>query len=339
MNRRIWIILGLLGLLVLLQVLSLRVGSVSVTWEDILETLSFAGDSDSNDTHATIIWQFRWQRILLGTLVGVGLGAAGAGYQGLFRNPLADPFVIGAASGAALGVACLVVFGGERGVMGPLSNATAGLLGALAAVWLVYTIASLGSHVSVFTLLLAGVAVSSFAGALVSLLMFLNDREMAAIFHWILGSLARPGGALLPWITLLMAVGILSLWSSSRVLDALTFGEETAASLGVNLTTARLKIVVSASLATAAAVAAAGTIGFVGLVAPHLARQLVGARHGYLIPASALLGAILLIAADDLARSIAAPAELPVGVVTALLGSPFFLLLLRSTSRQSGGMA
>ncbi|HSG72466.1 MAG TPA: iron ABC transporter permease, partial [Planctomycetaceae bacterium] len=259
------------------------------------------------------------------------------GYQGLFRNPLADPFVIGASSGAALGVAVAVVLGVQvSSVIGVSINSIAALLGSLGAVSLVYAIASLGRQVPVLSLLLAGVTVSSFAGALVSLLMFLNDRELVAIFHWILGSLAGQGWTEIYSSVPLILIGLVGLWMFSRPLDALTFGDEAATALGLNLTRYRPAIVLAASLTTAAAVSAAGTIGFIGLIAPHVARFLVGARHAYVIPASALVGGILLVLADGLARTLAAPAELPVGVVTALLGSPFFLILLKTRQRELG---
>lgn len=326
----------LLGLL-LLQVLSLRIGAVAIGWGEIWASLS--GNASASATGTTIVWNLRLQRILLGTVVGAGLGASGAAFQGLFRNPLADPYLIGASSGAALGVASAVVLGLRAGLSGLPVSTVAGMCGAVAAVGLVCLIAHWGGHLSALSLLLAGVAVSSFTGALVSLLMFLNDREMAAIFHWILGDLAGQGAGELRMASAFVLTGTLLLWGSSRVLDALTFGEEAATALGVDPFRSQMLVVLAASLTTAAAVAVAGTIGFVGLVAPHAARFLIGARHGHVIPASAIIGAILLVSADDLARSLAPPAELPVGVVTALLGSPFFVVLLKLRQRELGAVS
>jgi cobalamin transport system permease protein len=188
--------------------------------------------------------------------------------------------------------------------------------------------------VSIPSLLLAGVALSSFFGALVSLLIISSDEKVFSILGWLMGSLSGRGWPVLGTTTPMVLAGTLALWLQSRALDSLAFGEETAASLGLRLGRLRVVVVVAASLATAAGVAAGGIIGFVGLVAPHVARLLVGARHALLIPASALLGALLLVLADDLARTIAAPNELPVGVMTALLGSPFFLALLNTQGRQ-----
>lgn len=335
MSRPVFILILLTIALITLQFLSLGFGPTPVSLSNLFA--DWTGAKKLSASEQIILWDLRWPRILLAGFVGAGLGAAGAGYQGLFRNPLADPFVIGASSGAALGVAVAVVLGVQvSSVIGVSINSIAALLGSLGAVSLVYAIASLGRQVPVLSLLLAGVTVSSFAGALVSLLMFLNDRELVAIFHWILGSLAGQGWTEIYSSVPLIMLGLVGLWMFSRPLDALTFGDEAATALGLNLARYRPAIVLAASLTTAAAVSAAGTIGFIGLIAPHVARFLVGARHAYVIPASALVGAILLVLADGLARTLAAPAELPVGVVTALLGSPFFLILLKTRQRELG---
>jgi iron complex transport system permease protein len=319
-------------------VLSLGVGAVSIPAGRVMQILVRPTVSGPGATDVTIIWELRLPRLLLAGLIGGGLGAAGAAYQGLFRNPLADPFVIGASSGSALGATLAIVAGLRESVFGMGAVSTAALVGSLLAVAAAYLIASMGRHVSIPSLLLAGVAVSSFIGALVSLLMFMNDEKLVTIFSWLMGSLSGRGWPAL-WTTApFIFVGIATVWLQSRALDSLAFGEETAASLGLRIGRFRVLVVVAASLATAAGVAAGGIIGFVGLVSPHVARLLVGARHVLLIPASGLLGALLLLLADDLARTVAAPAELPVGVVTALLGSPFFLVLLRTHRRELGAM-
>jgi iron complex transport system permease protein len=196
-----------------------------------------------------------------------------------------------------------------------------------------YGLASFGREVPTVSLLLAGVAVSSFVSAIVSLLMFMNREELITIVSWLMGSLSGRGWPALYATVPLILVGSLLLWLLSRSLDALTFGEESAASLGQHLGRLRILVVVAATLTTAAAVATSGIIGFVGLLAPHIARLFVGARHAYVIPASALVGATLLLVADNVARTVAAPAELPVGVITAIVGSPFFLYLLRRRQR------
>lgn len=330
-----WI--GLLSAILLaVIVVSLAVGPVMISVDHLVSIL-FANDtSQLNPTDIIIVWDLRLPRILLAAVVGGGLGVAGAGFQGLFRNPLADPFVIGASSGAALGAIVAIVTGLQWRFLGLTPMYVLALVGALLAVTVVYGIASVGRQVPTLSLLLAGVAVSSFIGALVALLMFLNNEQMVTIFGWLMGSLSGRGWPVLKSTAPLIVAGSLCVWLFSRSLDSLTFGEETAAALGMRLRRVRGLLVVAASLATAAGVAACGIIGFIGLISPHLARLLVGAKHALVIPTSGLFGALLLTIADDLARTVAAPTELPVGIVTALLGSPFFLYLLKVRQRELG---
>lgn len=339
MKGPIFMLCLLTTVLVAVVLFSLGTGAVSIPAGRVVRILVLAPDAEQSETDVTIIWNLRLPRVLLAGLIGGGLGAAGAGYQGLFRNPLADPFVIGASSGAALGATLAIILGLSESVFGLGAVSAAALLGALLAVAAAYAIASIGGQVPIPSLLLAGVAVSSFLGASVSLLMFLNDEKLITIFHWLMGSLSGRGWQVLRTTAPLVLGGFLGLWVQSRALDSLAFGEETAASLGLRLGRFRFFVVVAASLATAASVAAAGVIGFVGLIAPHIARPLVGARHVLLIPASAIFGALLLVLADDLARTIAAPAELPVGVMTALLGGPFFLVILKTRRRELGTLS
>jgi len=309
-------------------VFSLGVGAVPLTPIQVLAALT---GEPTKASHSAIVWDFRLARVLLVCVCGGALGAAGAGFQGLFRNPLADPYIVGASGGAALGATLSVVFAGESGFGVPIG--VAGFVGALAAVFIVYTLAETSGYGSVAALLLAGAAFSTMLSAIVSLLLLINDRALQEVFAWLLGGF---GGRSWPqlWQALLIApIGIVALWAMARPLDALATGEDGAQALGLNLRWARFVIIAGASLATAAAVAAGGLIGFVGLIAPHLARPLFGAGHARLIPASMLLGALLLLLADGLARTLLAPIELPVGVFTALLGGPFFLILLRQRGR------
>lgn len=336
MKRSLVRLLILSVVLVIAAILSLGVGAVTISPGRILQILLADRGNSLASTEMTIIWELRLPRLLLACFVGAGLGTAGAGYQGLFRNPLADPFVIGASSGAALGATLAIVNGWQGSILGLACIPAASLIGSLGAVAIVYSVASVGRQIPILSLLLAGVAISSLLGAVVSLLMFLHEEKLMTIFGWLMGSLSGRGWATL-WSTApLILIGSSILWLRSRALDALTFGEESAASLGLNLSRLRRTIVLSASLITAASVAGGGIIGFVGLIAPHMARSLVGARHAMVIPMSGVLGALLLLLADDFARTIVAPAELPVGVVTALLGSPFFLFLLKTRQRELG---
>lgn len=340
MTRPILTIAALAILLAAAAVVSLAIGAVPISaigvFEWMLEWVAGGDPASLSETERVIVAEMRLPRILTACLVGGGLGAAGVGFQGLFRNPLADPYVIGASSGAALGVTLTIVFGIHFSLLGLGAISLAALAGALAAVTIVYGIGSAGRGASTLSLLLAGVALSSMINAVVSLLMFLNDQQIVVIFGWLMGSLAGNSWAVVLATAVSTLFGGSMLWILSRPLDAMSLGEEAAASLGLRLLRLRLLVVTAASLATAAAVAAAGIIGFVGLIAPHIARPLVGARHVQLVPASALIGALILVLADDLSRWVVAPSELPVGIVTSLLGCPFFLFLLKSRRRQWG---
>jgi iron complex transport system permease protein len=319
-----------LGILLLAgMVISLGVGAVSLTPSEVWKALL---GNPVKASHETIVWDFRLARVLLVCLSGASLAAAGAGFQGLFRNPLADPFIVGASSGAALGATISVVFADNIGVHIPLH--LAGFVGALLAVLVVYSLAESSSYGSIAGLLLAGVAISTVLSAFVSLLLLLNHEVLAGIFAWLQGGFSGRSWTHLRQTAVIAILGIVILWGMSRPLDALGAGEESAQSLGLNLRRTRLIIVTGASLATAAAVGAGGIIGFIGLIAPHLARPIFGAKHARLIPASMLLGALLLLIADNLARTLMSPTELPVGFFTAILGGPFFLVLLRTGGKQ-----
>lgn len=328
MTRTSWIFTGLIALLLVSGILSLGMGAVSISPS---ETLAALGGNPVKASHQTILWDFRVARILLVILCGSALASAGAAFQGLFRNPLADPYIVGASGGAALGATLAVVLG-KSGPSIPIG--AAGFLGALAAVMLVYAIAEASNFGSVVSLLLAGAALSTMFSAIVSLLLIMSDEVMHEIFSWLMGGFSGRSWSHLTQSSVAALLGISITLPMSRALDALSSGESSAEALGLDLRRARLLIVIGASLSTAAAVSASGIIGFVGLIAPHLARRLVGAGHAVVIPASMLIGSILLLFADDLARTLMAPLELPVGVFTALLGGPFFLFLLRNGQKE-----
>jgi iron complex transport system permease protein len=317
---------GLVVVLVGVGLASLAIGAVRISFADVAAAVLGGGDPLTR----AIVLDLRLPRVLLAVLIGVALGTSGAAYQALFRNPLADPFVVGASSGAAAGAALVIVTGwaGWVGVagFGPASLGAFG--GALLAVCLVYAIAAAG-RMPPISLLLVGTIVSTMLGAVVWLLMALADRQLPQIVGWLMGGLAGRGWDSLAaaWPAILAGAVVLCLLG--RALDALCCGEDVARSLGLRVRGASALVLAAASLAVATAVAAGGVIGFVGLAAPHLARPLVGAAHSRLVPASGLIGAVLLLAADALARSVAPPLELPIGVVTALLGGPFFLVVLR----------
>jgi iron complex transport system permease protein len=315
---------GLVAVLAAAGLAALAVGSVRIATADVLAAVLGGGDALTR----TIVLELRLPRVVLAALIGVALGTSGAAYQALFRNPLADPFVVGASSGAAAGATLVIVlgWGGSAAGFGPASLGA--FAGALLSVCLVYAIAAAGRLPPV-SLLLAGTVVSTILGAAVWLLMALADQHLHRIVGWLMGGLAGRGWDTVAaaWPSLLAGSAVLCLLG--RPLDALRSGTDVARSLGLWVGGATALVLAAASLAVATTVAVGGVIGFVGLVAPHLARPLVGAAHTRLVPASGLLGAVLLLAADALARAVAPPLELPIGVVTALLGGPFFLVLLR----------
>jgi iron complex transport system permease protein len=282
---------------------------------------------------ARILLEVRLPRVLLAAVVGAALSLAGATFQGLLRNPLADPFIVGTSSGAAF-AATLVIATGLGAALGPWLMPAAAFLGSLAALILVYLLARTGGRVPVETLLLAGVIVNAFLFALVLLVLALARLEAVEILLWLMGSLSlavKPG---------LVAIGAVVVGAAGaavlalgRDLDAMSLGEEQAALLGVDTERLKRRLFVLVSLVVGAAVSVSGIIGFVGLIVPHLGRMLVGSPHRRLLPAAALLGASFLVVADAVARTALAPRELPVGVVTALAGAPFFMLLLRRRKR------
>jgi iron complex transport system permease protein len=275
----------------------------------------------------TILFDIRLPRIALAALVGGALATSGATYQGLLRNPLADPYLIGISSGAALGATIAIIFNIEIWGALPLFA----FFGAMVATIAIYIIAQTGGRATPTTLILAGVALGAFLSAITSFLMFRGDSAFRThqVIAWILGSLSLGNWQqvilLLPYLT----IGWLVLYLHARYLNVLQLGETQAQQLGVPVERVTLTLVVATSLVTAAAVAVSGLIGFVGLIIPHAVRLIWGPDHRFLLPMSAMVGAIFLIIADTLARTLLSPTELPVGIITAFCGAPFFLYLLR----------
>ena len=278
-----------------------------------------------------IVWQVRLPRVLLGMLVGAGLAVCGVALQAMVRNVLADPYLLGINSGASSGAAAAILFGVGAG-FGQYALSGSAFLGALAASLLVFVIARSGGRVTSIRLLLAGVAVGYALYAATSFLIFASGSAEGArsVMFWLLGSLGLARwDALLAVAALVIGGTVLYLTVAGRRLDVLAVGDETAHTLGVSPDRFRLRLLVVVSLCVGVLVSAAGSIGFVGLVVPHLARRLVGAPHARVVPVAALLGAILLVWADVVARVLLAPQEIPIGIITSLLGAPFLLVLIR----------
>lgn len=285
------------------------------------------------DTSRDIVLNIRLPRVILAGLVGASLAVAGATFQGLFRNPLADPYIIGVSSGAALGASIAIVTGLSLGFAGFGAVPIMAFAGGLAAIILVYQLSRTGNVVPVMTLLLAGIAVNAFLSALVSLFVFFAGERMHQVVFWMMGGLGGARWSYIRGMIPYVLVGFLVIYFFARELNALLLGEDTAHYLGIETEKIKKIFLVAASLLVSAAVSTSGIIGFVGLVVPHMVRLIAGPDHHFLLPASALTGAILLIGADMLARTVIAPTELPVGIITALLGAPFFLYLLRKQKK------
>lgn len=282
----------------------------------------------------TIVFDIRLPHTALVLLTGAALGSSGAAYQGLFRNPLADPYLIGIASGAGLGAVLALTGRWPDTVAGYLSIPLAAFTGALVTVLLVYGLARTGRSLPIATLILAGVAISAFTGALTSYLMLSAEDELRRAIAWLLGGSPAAGWAPVLAVAPYLLTGMIGLLTSGHALNVLQFGEEQAAQLGLPVNRAKNIVIVAASLTTAAAVAFSGIIGFVGLVVPHIIRLVWGEDYRRLIPLAMLGGATALLLADVLARAALAPQTVPVGIVTALIGAPFFLWVLRRARRQ-----
>ena len=317
-------------LLPVVALLSLTVGTVSISW---VEALRAVVGSSSTTQIDTILFDIRLPRILLAIFVGAVLATTGAVMQGLFRNPLADPSLIGVSSGASVGASLMIVSAGgfiQGGALVGLSLVSIGaFVGGFTATLLVYRLATSGMGTSVTTMLLAGIAIGALAGALNSLLSYFSDNDMLRqISLWQMGNLS---GASWLKVSIMGAVTILLMGlfpRDSRALNALLLGESEARHLGINVQRVKRRLIVLTALGVGVSVAVAGLVGFVGLIMPHIIRLMIGPDHRWLIPASGLAGAILLVVADSLARVVVIPAELPTGILTAILGAPFFVALL-----------
>jgi iron complex transport system permease protein len=330
--RRPFLLNGVL--LVLALLLSIAVGSVFIPLEALAGLLlgrlpGIQISADWPEAFSVILFRIRLPHTALVTLTGAALAGSGAAYQGLFRNPLADPYLIGVASGAGLGAVLAMASPLSGRWLGLYTVPVAAFLGAMLTVGIVYSLARAGRQIPMTTLILAGVAVGSFASALTSFLMLRSHGELRRTLAWLLGGFSiggwEPVLAVLPYIL----IGLLVLGFSGHALNVLQFGDEQAEQLGLRVERTKLILIAAASLVTAAAVSFSGIIGFVGLIVPHLVRLLWGSDYRRLIPLSVLGGATALLVADLLARVVMAPEELPVGVLTALAGAPFFLWVLR----------
>ncbi len=314
------------------------VGSVAIPPLQVLEAVVQATAralgwlTGSPDVVETVVTQVRLPRVLLAAVVGAGLAAAGTAFQGVFRNPLADPYLLGTASGAGLAAAIVMVFGRQFPWLQTWGIGPAAFLGAALAVLVVVILAQRGGRMPIVHLVLAGVVVGSLLAALTSLVMLAGREQAAGVLSWLLGSFSFASWPRLAFALPAVLLATAVLLACARALDLLQLGEREAAQLGLAVEAFKVVCLLAATLATAAAVASAGIIGFVGLLVPHAVRLAAGPAHARLLPLAAVWGAIFLVVADLLARGVAGQVELPVGMVTAVLGAPAFLWLLRRSA-------
>ena len=339
---RVTLLFVVLGIgLVVATLLAAALGQMQIPVVEVIGSLCrksgiACGAEAAHPNADAALWEVRFPRVALAVLVGMALSSSGAIMQGVFGNPLADPGIIGVSSGAAVGASLMIVTGLAAG--SSLAIPVGAFVTGVATSLLIYSISRSGGKTRVITLILVGVAVNAFGGAALALMTFaadMNQREQ--IVFWQMGSLA---GSLWPQVATVLPLVILGLALALGIagkLDLLSLGDDAARHLGLNIERLRIGAIMIVSVLTAAAVAFAGIIGFVGLVVPHVIRMIVGPGHRVLIPASALGGALLLVVADTFARTAVPYAELPLGMLTAIIGGPFFFFLIRATSRKNGG--
>jgi len=309
------------------------VGGAGVNQMDFSTVLNIlTGRGAPSPGHVTIVMDIRLPRVLMGALVGAALAVAGAAMQGLFRNPMADPYIIGISSGAGLGAAVAILMGFSV-LAGAFALPVMAFTGALGTLFLVYSISIVKGRVETYTLLLAGIAVGSFLSALTGLLMTVQGGELRRLVFWMLGGLNTSTWASFRVSLPAALAGMALVMAFSRELNAVLFGEEEARSLGVDTASLKRLLFVGVALLAGVAVAFCGIIGFVGLIVPHMLRLVVGPDHRRLLPASALGGASFLVLADAFGRVLIPGHEIPVGIITALCGAPFFIYLLRRRRR------
>lgn len=310
--------------------LGISVGSVKVP-------LSTLWNTRADETATNILWNIRIPRVLLAGLVGAALAIAGAAFQGLLKNPLADPYTLGVSSGASVGAVMTLFFNISTPILGIFTLPTFSMVGALVSLFAVIGFAKLVDRtMKMETFILTGIIMSSFLSSVISLMIALTGEELRQIIGWLMGSVSMRGWPYVKMVWPLILIGSLMLWFNRRELNAMLFGEERAKYLGVNVKRSKLMLLLGGAMLTGSAVAVSGTIGFVGLVVPHMTRLIFGADHRHLLPLSFINGASLLILCDLVARTIIAPTELPIGVITSFIGAPVFAYIFFRQRRTKG---
>lgn len=326
-----FLMICLLIVTVVLGVTAALVGPAGIAIRDLWKVL--IDPQHANPIHTAILWKIRLPRVVLSFLVGAGLATAGAVLQGLIRNPMADPYIVGTSAGAGFGATLAMVLNWNIQFMGLSTVPLFAFIGAVVTVILVYQLSRQGGKVPVLNFLLAGMAMGFLLSAMTSVLMVLGIKDQNRVIYWMMGSLAQGGwkevGIILPYLLL----GFVAAIYLAKDLNLMLMGEESAHNMGVDVERTKRIVLITSALLTAASVSVSGVIGFVGLIIPHIVRMLVGPDHRRLIPASCIIGGAFLMLSDTIARTVAAPIEIPVGVITALFGGPFFLYQLRSSRK------
>lgn len=318
-------------LFLILFFLALSLGTVFIPFRQIISILF---NSEIDNTLAIIIKQIRLPRILLSFLVGSGLAVAGVIFQGIIRNPMVDPYIIGVSAGAGTGVTIAIVFNLSISFLNLSTLPLLAFLGALITVFIVYNLARVNNKFPVSTFLLAGVAMGFLLNAIMSFLMVLGTNDLHKVIYWLMGSLASGGWSELKIVLPYYLIGLIIIIFYLKDLNLILLGEENAQYLGVNVERVKTILISAATLVTAAVVSVSGIIGFIGLIIPHISRMLIGPDHRKLLPLSFLFGGIFLLICDTLARFLLAPLEIPVGIITALAGGPYFIYLLRKKKNE-----
>jgi len=335
-------ILILLIILLFLIVIACTIGSANISLKITIKTLisiipkikNFINFSDINPQDYKVIFDIRLPRILISVIVGIALAGSGVIFQGIFRNPMADPYIIGVSAGAAFGATIGLLFTGNIRILNLSSTSIFAFLGAIGTTFLIYNISKIKGKISILTLLLSGVALSSLLSSIISFMMIYKTHDLAKIYFWIMGGFTNSSWTnlliILPVIIIIMIIASFFM----RDLNVMSLGDERSNQLGVNSEKIKQILLILASIMAAAAVSVSGIIGFIGLITPHIMRIIVGPNHKVLYPTASILGGIVLLLSDTIARTILSPREIPVGIITSIIGVPFFIYLLIRSKRQ-----
>ncbi len=322
-------LMTLVILLVFSMLLAITQGSVKIPFRHVVDIIIGIENEAIKPNHDFIVTQVRLPRIVLSAAVGGALSVIGVAFQAIFRNPMADPYVMGVSSGAAFGATVGIVLGLGKGIFGLSMVSTLAFVGAITTVWIVYSLAKVGNKVSTTGILLAGIIANALLSSLISMMMLLYHNDIDKIVTWTMGSFNAASWNHLKTLILPLGMGIVILLSHTRELNALLMGDEEAHNIGVNVQKTKKILLITSAFIAAFAVSTSGIIGFVGLVVPHTLRLIVGSNHKYLLPVSFFGGAWFLLICDTMARSMIPNMEVPVGIITSIIGGPFFLMLLQ----------